>query len=110
MSREFGSYCSGYFHSQMSYAAEDLAEGEGELTRLWGKWFREFYDIAYAIANYEAADSGLYDPIMTTIKKLPALKAAMAAIEEYLRPFEDVIEEAVREKVKEDNKEIQDTP
>lgn len=100
MSREFGSYVSGYFHSQIDYAAGDLAEGNGELTRLWGKWFREFYDTAYAIASYEAGDSGTYYPVITTIKALPALKQAMADIEEYLRPFERVMEEAIREKVK----------
>jgi len=105
MSREFGSYMSGYFHSQIDYAAEDLAEGRSELTRLWGKWFREFYPVAYAIANFEAADSGLYDPIMATIKALPALKKAMVAIEEYIEPFDDVIEMAIREKVK-DIKEV----
>jgi len=104
MSREFGSYMSGYFHSQIDYAAEDLAEGKGELTRLWGKWFREFYPVAYAIANYEADDSGSYDPIITTIKALPALKQAMSAIEKYIEPFDDVIEAAIREKVKEDSK------
>lgn len=99
LSREFGSYMSGYFHSQIDYAASDLAEGKGELTRLWGKWLEEFYKIAYAIASYEADDSGMYDPIVTTIKTLPALRVAMAAIEEYLDPFEDVMEMAVREKV-----------
>jgi len=41
---------------------------------------------------------------MTTIQKLSALKQAMAAIKEYLRPFEDVIEVAIREKIEEDSK------
>ncbi len=102
MSREFGSYMSGYFHSQIEYAAEDLAEGRGELTHLWGEWFREFYDVAYAIANFEASDSGEWDPIMATIKALPTLKKAIAAIEHYLMPYEDVIEATLREKVQED--------
>lgn len=104
MSREFGSYMSGYFHSQIGYAVGDLAEGSHELTRLWGKWFEEFYPVAYAIASCEACDSGAYDPIMTTIQKLSALKQAMAAIKEYLRPFEDVIEVAIREKIEKDSK------
>lgn len=104
MSREFGSYMSGYFHSQIGGAASDLAEGSHELTRLWGKWFEEFYDIAYAIASCEANDSGAYDPIMTTIQKLSALEQAMAAIKEYLIPFEDVMEMAIREKIEEDSK------
>ena len=105
MSREFGSYGgTGYFDSKIESVADDLAKGSCELTRLWGKWFEEFYDIAYAIANCEAGDSGAYDPILTTIKKLSALKQTMAAIEEYLRVFEDVMEEVVREKAREDSK------
>ncbi len=75
MSREFGSYETGYFHYQMSNATSDCLGGSDELTRLWGKFFAEFEPIAYAIASSEAGDSG-------------------PAIEAYVNTYERVAEHA----------------
>lgn len=100
MSREFGSYMSGYFHHQMQYAAEDCASGKDELTRLWGKFFEEFYHVAYQIANSEACDSGPDAPIIETIQRLPALKKHLDDIEKYTRTYKDCMEEAVRQALK----------
>lgn len=101
MSREFGSCCSGYLHSQMLYAAEDCKGGRDELTRLWGSFLEEFYPVAYEICSSEAFDSGPDAPIMETIRRLPALQERMRAIEAYVTLFARVAEEAVREALKE---------
>lgn len=42
MSREFGSYVNGYFHSQMEQAAEDCKNGDYPLTKVWGNFLKEF--------------------------------------------------------------------
>lgn len=101
MSREFGSYMNGYFHSQMEYAAEDCAAGDDELTRLWGGWFRAFYNVSYAIASSEAGDSGPDHSIYETIQAMPVLKRATADIESYLEPYQRVMNLAVRDKLEE---------
>ena len=99
MSREFGSYSSGYFHMQMENAADDCERGGHEITRRWGKVLRAFVPIAYAIANVEAADSGEDDPIMESIRQWEELQRAMDDVRDYLYPFKRVMEEAVREEV-----------
>jgi hypothetical protein len=101
MSREFGSDMSGYFHTQIQFAADDCESGNDELTRLWGEWFREFYHIAYAIASSEACDSGPDFPIYETIQAMPKLKKIMKCIENYTMPYQDVMRRAVREKLQE---------
>ncbi len=97
MSREFGSDASGYFHQQMQNAADDCLDGRDKLTKLWGAFFKEFYDVAYAISTSEAGDSGPDFPILETIKKLPALKDKFNQIENYCSVFDDVAQKAIRD-------------
>lgn len=96
MSREFGSYGGGYFHSKMNDAADDLASGRDDMTKLWGKFFDAFRDVAYAIASSEACDSSEDHTIVETIQHLPAMKAALTAIEHHVRVYDDVAKDAVR--------------
>ena len=97
MSREFGNlYNGGYFHDEIRHAAEDCATGRDQLTKLWGEFLEEFYNIAYQISNSEASDSGPYAPIIESINRMESLKAALDKINEYLDPFRDVMAEAVR--------------
>ena len=107
MSREFGTYCTGYFHVQMEYAAEDCVGGDCEITRRWGKVLCAFVPIAYAIASAEAGDSGEDFPIMESIQQLPEFKAALVELEDYLYPFRRVMEEAVSKAVDERGEEQQ---
>lgn len=95
MSGEFGSYYQGYFHDQMQRAAEDCADGDCEITRLWGRVLAAFGPVAYDIANAEAGDSGEYAPIITSIKQMDAIKAALWEVKNYLYPFEQVMWRAV---------------
>lgn len=97
MSREFGSYQTGYFHTQIETAANDALAGRAKITRLWGKFLEEFKHVAYSIATSEANNSAEDDPIMESIKRMPALQNRLVAIMAYLEPFERVAEEAVRE-------------
>lgn len=99
MSREFGSCLSGYLHHQIDYAADDLAGGRDAMTRAWAPFFQAFSEVAYAIAASEAQDSGEYDSIMATIRMMPQLQAALDTVKDHVRPFEDVMREAVRDAV-----------
>ena len=100
MSGEFGSYSSGYFHDQMSFAADDLESGRDALTREWGKFFAEFVPIARAISWSEACDSGLYYPISETIARIQRLKSILGDIESHCSVYKEVADNAVREYVR----------
>ncbi len=104
MSREFGSCDSGYFHYQMQNAASDCLAGCDELTRLWGSFFKEFEDVAYAIASSEAGDSGPDFPILETMRKLESIRKAIRDIEWYLKPFDLIATKAVEQYIKEQAK------
>lgn len=95
MSREFGSYCSGYLHTQIAQAADDCRQGSNEITKLYAPVFDRLYKIIYSICNLEACDSGAYDPIMKSIEELPKLREELDKIDEYLQPYKDVMREAV---------------
>ncbi len=95
MSREFGSYESGYFHYQMELAADDCLGGGDELTRLWGAFFKEFKEIAYAISSSEAGDSSPAYPIFENIKRMDALEKNLSAIKSYLDVYRRVADDAV---------------
>ena len=97
MSREFGSYHAGYFHTQIETAASDLAGGSDNLSRVWAKWFEAFSPVAYQICNSEAGDSDVDAPILATIAALPSLRAALKAAEDHVRPYDAVAQRAVRE-------------
>lgn len=96
MSREFGSYESGYFHTQMENAASDLARGGDELSRIWAGFFDEFQHVAYAIASSEAGDSSSDYPIFETMQRMKALKDRLRDVENFIAPFQSVAREAVR--------------
>lgn len=97
MSREFGSCPGGYLHEQISVAGEDLCGGRDPLTRLWGEFFREFSDIAYAICSSEASDSCPDDPIIENIRRMSALRECLKDIEDFLDPYKRVANEAIRQ-------------
>lgn len=97
MSREFGAYDGGYFHDRMRNAADDLAGGHDGISKAWARFFDEFQHVAYSIATSEAGDSAEYDPILETIRRLPSLQAALDGVKNYVQPFKDVAEQAVRD-------------
>jgi hypothetical protein len=96
MSREFGSYGSGYLHEQIDTAANDLANGREETTRAWAGFMRVFHDVAYAVCSSEACDSSESRSIMASIDAIPRLRAELDKIESRLRPFKDCMEDAVK--------------
>ncbi len=100
MSREFGSYGNGYFDTQMEYAADDLAGGRDELSRVWAGFFQEFRHVAYAIASSEAHDSGPDYPIFETIQRIDALKESLRRVEQFVQPYRMVAREAVSQALK----------
>jgi hypothetical protein len=104
MSREFGhEYGGKFFLEHIECAYEDCTIGRDELTKLWGEFLREFYEVAYEISRSEAGDSGPDAPIMESIERMPTLQARLDKIKEYLQPFKAVAEAAVR-KATEKNK------
>ena len=105
MSREFGEHSGGFFHQKIQGAAEDcLYESKNELTKLYGQFLVDFYEIAYKISSFEAYDSGFEAPITETIQRLPALKKRLQDIEDYIKPYKDVAEAAVRQLAKKKEK------
>lgn len=100
MSREFGSYMSGYLHDQIQYAADDLAGGRDALTRAWAPFFQEFHEIAYAICSSEACDAGPDYPILETINRIGRLKTILSDIEGHVAVYKRVADTAVREAAK----------
>lgn len=96
MSREFGSYSSGYFHTQMDQGATDCLEGRDPLTKLWGQFLREFAPVAYAIASSEACDSGPDFTIIETLQRMPSMKARLDDIVSFTEPYRRCMEQAVR--------------
>ena|ERR1019366_2997536 len=97
MSREFGSYESGYFHTQIETAAQDCLNGKDPLTKLYGEFLKEFSEIAYQISNSEAFDSGPEYPILATIERIGLLKSRLNDIEYFIEPYKRIAENAVRE-------------
>lgn len=92
---------SGYLHQQIEYAADDCLSGRDEITKKWGKFLKTFSKIAYAIASSEACDSGSDYPITETIKLKRQLENDLQEVFKYVQPFEDCMQEAVREALKE---------
>jgi predicted MarR family transcription regulator len=100
MSREFGSYTSGYFDTQIEQAASDLMTGQYALTRAWAPFFEEFCSVAVAISSSEAGDSGPDYSILETIRHIDRLKVLLADIERHVEPYKRVAEAAVRDAIK----------
>jgi hypothetical protein len=105
MSREFGSYTSGYFHEQIDNCAVDCLKGRDPLTRLWGEFLQELYPVAYCIATSEAGDGGPHDSIITTIDKIETLKQKLQNIQGFIDPYKRVAEDAIRQMAEKNNKE-----
>lgn len=87
MSREFGSWVSEYFHTQIETCADDALAGECEITRKWGSVLKAMEPIAYSIASAEAHDSGEYDPIMASIAHFDNVRIALEDIRQYLQTY-----------------------
>ena len=100
MSREFGSYVSGYFHDQIEVAADDCLSGSDELTRLWGDFLKEFSYIAYYISTSEAHDGEPHLPILATIEKMDILEKKLSGINSFIDPYKKVAEKAVHDAIK----------
>lgn len=96
MSREFGSYENGYFHDQLYRGASDCLNGREEITRKWGAVLMAMEQIAVAISSAEACDSCVDYPILQSMADLPNVCNALKDVEDYLKPFKRVAEEAVR--------------
>ncbi len=109
MSREFGSYNNcGYFHTKVESAADDcLREGHFTITRLWGEVLRSMETIAYAISSAEASDSSEGYPIIQSMQDLARVKDALKGVEDYLKPFHRVVDDAIRKHVSELAKETE---
>lgn len=100
MSREFGSYDSGFFHTQIENAAGDLEGASDETSRVWAPFFRAFFPVAYAIASSEAGDSGEDASILETIKALPALQEALDAVKAHVAAYDAIAKAAVQAALK----------
>ena len=98
MSREFGEGPGGFFHNKIQDAAEDCRGGDCEITKKWGRFLEEFYNLAWHISTAEACDSSEASLIVESIKAIPLLKSKMEDIEKYLGKYEAVIEKAIRER------------
>lgn len=96
MSGEFGTYGGGYFHSRIADDALDLSGGRCEITRKWGRFFKEFAPVARAISWCEACDSDESYPISETLHQMRKMREALDEIEAYLDPFKRVADDAVR--------------
>lgn len=98
MSREFGEE-SGYmfFHGKIQSAKEDLEDASFDFHKKFIPLFEDLYEIAYAISSVEAGDSGEARSIIKTIQKIDSLRKNISNIEDSLRPYQDVMEQAVRD-------------
>ena len=96
MSGEFGSYTGGYVHDQIDYAADDCQASDEPMTRLLGDILRALHPIARGVCWHEAADSGPEAPVMAAMEALPAVRAAVRAMEKHVEPYRRVAERAIR--------------
>ena len=97
MSGEFGSDDRGYIHTQIDQHAEDCLRRDTELTKLWGELFKAMSPMTHIMCWYEAADSAYHSYVQVCIKELPELQKRLNNIKEFIKPFEDVANNAVRE-------------
>ncbi len=97
MSREFGDeLMSGFMHQKIEYAAEDCKHGRYELTHKLGDVLKSLSDIAYSVSSAEAGDAIEGDAIINAIKELKSLKASVQRLEDYLKPYDDVMKSTIR--------------
>ncbi|NJO49785.1 MAG: hypothetical protein HC840_10440 [Leptolyngbyaceae cyanobacterium RM2_2_4] len=102
MSREFGEYGGGgYFHDKVRGCLEDLqSEAREKFHKEFIPLFESLYEIAYAISSVEACDSCLDRSITTTMEELPKIKKTIAQLEDTIRPYKNVADNAVREYIR----------
>jgi hypothetical protein len=97
MSREFGSYYSGYLHSQIATAAEDLEGGHDDTTRAWAPLMQELYPVMYAICSSEAGDAGEAESIIASTEAIPKLRAELDKLEKRFASYREVARRAVEQ-------------
>lgn len=106
MSREYCWVSQCYFYRAIEEAAQEHLESDKESTRMLGAFLKALEPVAYAVASYEESDSGPDYPIEMLIglkRKLPELQNQL---NDFLRPYERVMESAVRNYIKEQEKKI----
>lgn len=86
MSREFGDHGSGFFHNKLSDAADDAKTGTSIGAKLMAAILDPLSKIAYWVSGEEACDSSDSEVIREMNDQMPAIKGAIHAIDEYLRP------------------------
>ena len=105
MSREFGDDCGSFFHEKIRNAVNNCKyEGNYELTKKWGEFLQEFYNIAYSISSCEASDTCESDLIMDTIYRLPLLQGKLDEIQQYVQLHKTIANHAVRDYINKEKK------
>lgn len=98
MSGEFSWTNGGYMHSSLATHAEDCRyRHNAEITKRFGLILAALQPVARGICWHEAHDSSVDYPILQAVKQLPEIESAVRQLDEYLRPFAAVQEEAIRE-------------
>lgn len=97
MSREFGSYYSGYLHSQIGTAADDLDGGDDATTRAWAPLMRELYPVMCAICSSEAGDASEAASIFASMEAIPRLRAEIDKLEKHFASYREVARRAVEQ-------------
>lgn len=85
MSREFGSYCTGYLWSQIQTAESDCAEGQYPLTRAFACVFKALDPMTYGLCTAEAGDGGEASFAAAVLQHIPNLRAQIDHIEHEAR-------------------------
>ena len=95
-SKEFGSDRKGCFFEQIETAYEDCIDGSNNLTRLWGAVLKEFYPVSIAINQSESCYGNEAHSIMESMRQMAKIQSALNVVKQYLKPYDEVAEEAVR--------------
>ena len=89
MSREFGEYDGGYFHTKLQRCCEDAEAGRTDGAKVIAALLNPLADMAYAVSSEEACDSGPDGTVQTFAESAPALRSAMHALEAFTEPARD---------------------
>ena len=82
MSAEFGGGTTHFFHDKIREAAEDCKVLDSHnITKMWGKFLDELYEIAYNISMYEAGDIGIEHCATEQIAHIKKLKKQLDLLE-----------------------------
>ena len=99
MSGEFGSFDVGYIHTQVLQHSEDCLKSDHELTKLWGEFFKALHPMMHDLCWSEAGDSHFASVVEGCIRDLPELQKRLDDIKNFVKPYEDVAHNAIREYV-----------